>query len=150
MRLAPPDQGGQDGGQAGGQAAQKTPDTVYAHAHSLFIARRYAEAEGVFQTFLSDYPKNPLAANAQFWVGECQYAQQAYDKAAKSYAIAYQNYPQSPKGADSLLKLGMSLNNMGKKTEACLTWGQLRKQFPNAGPNLTRADDEAKKAGCAG
>ena len=128
--------------------AADTPDAAYEQAYALFTAKKYDEAEAAFQAFLAKYPKHPLAANAQFWIGESQYAQNENDKAAKSFAIAYQNYPQGPKGADSLLKLGMSLNNLGKKTEACLTWAQLKKQFPAAGPVLTRAAAEAQKSGC--
>jgi tol-pal system protein YbgF len=130
------------------KAAADTPDAAYEQAYASFTAKKYDEAEAAFQAFLTQYPKHPLAANAQFWIGECQYAQSEFGKAAKSFALAYQNYPQGPKGPDSLLKLGLSLNSLGKKTEACLTWAQLKKQFPSAGPVLTRAAAEAGKSGC--
>jgi tol-pal system protein YbgF len=130
------------------KAAPGSPDQAYEQAYALYTAKKYDEAEAAFQAFLGKYPKHPLAANAQFWIGESDYARGQYDKAAKAFALAYQNYPQGPKGADSLLKLGMSLAGLGKTNEACLTWAQLKKQFPAAGPTLTRAVAESQKNAC--
>jgi tol-pal system protein YbgF len=125
-----------------------TPDKAYEDAFTLLKAKKYAEAQQAFAGFLAKYPKHPLAANAQFWLGETYYDRSQFDKAAKAFAVSYQNYPQGPKGPDSLLKLGMSLNGLGKHNEACLTYAQLKKQFPDSGPPLARAGQEADKIGC--
>lgn len=135
---------------AGGATAATpdSPDSAYAQALGQYKAGKYDAARASLQAFLAKYPKHPLAGNAQFWTGETWYAQGAYDKAAKAFAQDYQAYPQSPKAPDALLKLGMSLNAQGKKAEACLTYVQLKKQFPIVSQNMTGLKAESAKAGC--
>ena len=131
-----------------GKPAADSPDLAYEQAYANIKVQKYDEAEQAFTGFLARYPKHPLAANAQYWLGESYYGRDRFDKAAKAFALAYQNYPQSPKGPESLLKLGLSLNSLGKHNEACLTWGQLKKQFPSASPVLSRAAVESQKNAC--
>ena len=57
------------------------------------------------------YPNDPLAGNAQYWLGETYYVRKDYKNAAAAFAEGYQKYPKGPKAADDLLKLGMSLGN---------------------------------------
>ena len=125
-----------------------SPDEAYEQAYGQYKAAQYAAAVKSFQAFLVKYPKHPLAGNAQYWLGESYFSQSQFDKSAKAFALDYQSYPHSPKAPEALLKLGMSLNSLGKATEACLTYAQLKKQFPASTSVLMRADDEAKKAGC--
>jgi TolA-binding protein len=72
-----------------------------------------------------------------------------YNTAAATFAEGYRKYPQSGKAADNLLKLGMSLGNIGQKKEACLTFNQLAHDFPKASSNITeRATQEKQRLGC--
>ncbi len=109
----------------------------------------YPAAEKNFATFLKSYPDHALAPNALYWLGETFYARKQYDKAAKVFAESYQKYPAGPKGADNLLKLGMSLSGMGKKNEACIALGQLGKQYADGpAPVLRRGEQEMGTLGC--
>ena len=48
-----------------------------------------------------------------------------------------------------MLKLGMSMKELGKKTEACQSFSSLKTEFPKAEASiLKRAEEEAKKLGC--
>ena len=90
-----------------------------------------------------------LAGNAQYWLGETYYVRKDYNNAAATFAEGYRKYPQSGKAADNLLKLGMSLGNVGQKKEACLTFNQLAHDFPKASSNITeRAAQEKQRLSC--
>ena len=108
----------------------------------------YLTAQGEFDRFLKANPSHQLAANATYWYGETFYAQQKYQDSARIFAESYKKYPKSPKAADSLLKLGMSLGGAGKTKEGCVALKQLKKQFPN-GAATKRADSEMAKLSCS-
>ena len=125
--------------------------TQYETAFSQLKSGNYVAARTGFEAFLKANPDHPLAANATYWLGECYYGQGQYEKATRIFAESYKKYPQGPKVADSLLKMGMSLGASGKKKEGCVTLQQLRKEFPSGqGVTLRRADQEMTKLGCNG
>lgn len=110
----------------------------------------YPAAEAGFSQVITQYPDSPLAGNAQYWLGESFYVRQIYDQAAVAFLQGYRQYPESAKAPDSLLKLAMTLNQMGEKKEACLTFDEFLKKYPGAQPTiLDRANRERAQAGCA-
>ncbi len=128
----------------GGQA-----DILYESAFADIRESKYDSAEKKFQQFMSKYATHPLAANAQYWLAETYYVRGDYRQSAKMFAQGYQDYPQGPKAPDSLLKLGLSLSKLNKKDDACLSFAQLKKQFPGeASPVIRRAEQEMKAIGC--
>ena len=85
---------------------------------------------------LTKFPDHKLAANAQYWLGESYYGKKDYAKAAVAFAKGYEKYKDSNKGADNILKLGMSMQMLGKTEEACTAFVNLPKEFPKAPDNL--------------
>src|SRR5579885_2294099 len=133
----------------GGPLPTGTPQEQYNYAFGLLRQADYPAAEQALRSFVQRYPNDPLAGNAQYWLGETYYVRKDYTNAAQSFAEGYKRYPKSGKAADNLLKLGMSLGNLGQKKEACLTFGQLGKDFPNASANIKeRASQEKQHLGC--
>ena len=105
-------------------------------------------AEEKFNTILSKFPEDSLAGNAQYWLGEVYYGRKDFAKAAVAFAKGYEKY-KGPKGPDSLLKLGMSMRELKKKTEACVAFTSLPTEFPKAeAALLSRAKSEASKLNC--
>ena len=105
-------------------------------------------AEEKFNTILSRFPEDNLAGNAQYWLGEVYYGRKHFAKAAVAFAKGYEKY-KGPKGPDSLLKLGMSMRELKKKTEACVAFTSLPTEFPKAeAALLSRAKSEAAKLNC--
>lgn len=130
-------------------APVNSAEGLYESAFADVRDSRYAEAETKFKKFMSTYSTHPLAANAQYWLAETYYVRGDYRQSAKSFAQGYQDHPQGPKAADSLLKLGLSLSKLGKKDDACLSFQQLKKEFPGSEtPASRRADQEMKQLGC--
>ena len=124
-------------------------DQLYKDAFNLLQEGDYAGAEKGFRTFVQKYPQHVLAGNAQYWLGETYYVRKDYDNAATAFALGYQKYPKSGKAADNLLKLGMALGNLGKKSEACAAFTRLDRDFPTATGNVKeREAGERQQVGC--
>lgn len=125
------------------------PASLYEHAFSLVKGGDFAAAETAFDGFLKSYPDHPLSPNALYWLGETYYVRNDYDRAAKVFAEGYQKYPEGPKAADNLLKLGMALAGQGKKNDSCIALKQIAIQYPKGPPPvLQRAEQEMNGLGC--
>lgn len=134
----------------GGALPAGTPEEQYRYAFDLLRKQNFAAAETALAAFVKSHPDNALAGNAQYWLGETFYVREQYDQAAVAFTEGFQTYPDSSKAADNLLKLGMSLGNLGKKDDACTTFGHLISNFPNASAVvLDRARQERKNRGCS-
>lgn len=136
-------------GQPGLPVASDSPAAHYEQAFALLRDRNYEAAGTAFDEFLKRWPNHELSSNAKYWLGESWYVRNNFERAARIFAEAYQAAPKGPKGPDNLLKLGLSLNGMGKKDEACLTLAQLQKEYgASTSPILARAQQEAGRMGC--
>ena len=121
----------------------------YQYAFGLLRQAEYKEAEAAFKSFLQKHPTDPLAANAQYWLGETYFVRNDYTSAAAAFAEGYQKFAQGAKAQDTLLKLGMSLGNLGRKQDACFAFARLERDFPTIGPaNKERLASEKKRYGC--
>lgn len=154
-------QGNSSGAGAAGAAAAGTasvadgvlpagsPQDQYRYAFGLLRQQKFPEAEAALRAFVKAHPKDPLAGNAQYWLGETFYVRGNYDQASLAFTEGFQNYPDSPKAADNLLKLGMSLANLGKTDDACLTYDHLLSNFEGSSTViLDRARQEKKNRNC--
>ncbi|CAI9418512.1 Cell division coordinator CpoB [Pleomorphomonas sp. T1.2MG-36] len=136
------------------QMAAVAPTTVdpgadYDSAYSSIVRGDYAAAETGFKKFLTDFPGDPRAADAQYWLGESYYSRHQYRDAATSYLATYKSHPTSQKAPDSLFKLGLSLEGLGETSAACATYGELTKKFPKAQSGLvSRVTTQKQKLGC--
>lgn len=121
----------------------------YDRAFQLLRESNFDEAETAFKNFIGKNPKDKLIDNAKYWLGETYYARGRFDAAAVAFADAYQAAPKGGKAADSLFKLGMALEGMNKREDACTTFVTVRTQFPHATRSMkTRIEQETKKLKC--
>lgn len=136
-------------GASGATRGSDPANILYDNAFSDIREAKYDAAEDKFKRFMAMYPSHALAANAQYWLAETYYVRGNYQQAARMFAQGYQDYPKGSKAPDSLLKLGLSLAQLGKKEDACLSLAQLKKEYPgDQGPVIRRADQESKRLGC--
>jgi tol-pal system protein YbgF len=106
----------------------------------LLRAGDYAGAADRLQVFLELNPKHELAANAAYWLAETLYVRRNYAAAASAYARTYRAYgPTVAEAPATLLKLGMSLGTLGKPYEACLSYSELSRKFPDAPVHIQQA-----------
>lgn len=125
------------------------PRSDYDAAYDLVLKGDYDVAEASFRRFLASYPGDPLAADAQYWLGESLYARQDYRGAADALLAGYQTYPKSAKAPDMLLKLGLSLYGLGQREAACSTYSEILKKYPKSSNALIqRVKTEQVNASC--
>ena len=117
----------------GGTLPSGSASEQYNTAFGLLKQADYPAAEEALRTFVQQHPNDPLAGNAQYWLGETYFARGKYADAASAFAEGYKRYPKGPKAADDLLKLGMSLGRANQKQNACVALIQLDHDFPHAG-----------------
>lgn len=126
-----------------------TAANLYESAFSKLKNNDYEQAQTEFQSFMDQYPDHKLAGNAKYWLGETYYVRGKYEDATRIFAEGYKKYPKSSKSADNLLKLGLSLDALGKKNEACIALRQLTKENTvGSAPVLRRAQQEMTRLDC--
>ena len=126
-----------------------SPKKQYEFATSFLKNGDYNTAERAFREFVQTNPDDELAGNAQYWYAETFRIRQLYTDAASAYLEGYQKYPKSQKAPINLLKLGVSLVQIGEKDQGCLMITGVKKQYPKANQSvLQKATYEEKKFEC--
>ncbi len=121
----------------------------YEFALSFMKVGDYETAEFALKEFIDKNKDHDLAGNAQYWYGETFRIRQLYSDAATAYLDGYQNYPKSNKAPDNLLKLGITMVQLGEKDEGCNMIKGIKKQYPKASKSvLQKAQYEQKKFKC--
>ena len=127
----------------------ENPEKQYEFAMSFLQVGDYNTAERTFREFVDTNPEHKLAGNAQYWYAETFRIRQLYMDAASAYLEGYQKYPKSDKAPINLLKLGVSLVQIGEKDQGCLMIVGVKKEYPEANQSvLQKAKYEEKKFEC--
>lgn len=126
-----------------------TEQQQYSYAQKLVTKGQYAKAESALTAFIKRYPKAKLVGNAQYWLGQTYYVRKMYTKATRAFLEGYNSYPKSQKSPAFLLKIGMSLNAMGEKSDACDAFRELASRFPNSLESKNKRPPQEKRAGCS-
>ena len=120
----------------------------YENAIKLLWASKFEDAE-IELVDLKSYNPEDLMPNIQYWLGEVHYAQKKFEKAILEFGEGLKKYPDSIKGPDNMLKLGLSFANLEKKNEACNVFYELEVKYESAPKNvLERANSERVKLDC--
>ena len=106
----------------------------------------YETAEFALKEFIDKNKDHDLAGNAQYWYGETFRIRQLYSDAATAYLDGYQNYPKSKKAPDNLLKLGITLVQLGEKEQGCNMIAGIKKQYPKASKSVLQKLSMSKKS----
>jgi tol-pal system protein YbgF len=125
-----------------------TPEKQYKFAMSFLEVGDYIMAERAFREFVLSEPDNNLAGNAQYWYAETFRIRQLYTDAASAYLEGYQKYPKGKKAPINLLKLGVSMVQIGEKDQGCNMIKGVELQYPNAKSVIQKAKYESKKFEC--
>ena len=121
----------------------------YEFAVSFMKIGDYETAEFALKEFIEKNKDHDLAGSAQYWYGETFRIRQLYSDAATAYLDGYQNYPKSKKAPDNLLKLGITMVQLGEKDQGCKMISGLKKEYPKASKSvLQKAQYEQKKFKC--
>jgi len=128
----------------------ESPQKQYKFATSFLKVGDYSTAERAFREFVIDNPEHDLAGNAQYWYAETFRIRQLYTDAASAYLEGYQKYPKGEKAPINLLKLGISMVQIGEKDQGCKMINGVEKQYPKANQSvIQKAKYESQKFECS-
>ena len=127
-----------------------TAKEAYDVAYASILRKEYEQAEMGFRQFLQSYPRDRLAVDATYWLGESYFQRKRYREAAEQFLKVSRESPRSGKAPDSLLKLGMALNGLGAKDQACATYAKVGVDYPSASNAVRQSvERERRRSGCA-
>ena len=126
------------------------PKREFDTAMNLLSRAQYDDASDAFRKFAADNPEHEQASAALYWTGDIAYsAKKDYATAARDFAELLKKYPMAPRAPDSMLKLGLSLFELGQMNEGCAALAALPAKYPQASPAIkTRATNERRDAMC--
>lgn len=94
--------------------------------------RDYDTAMAAFRKYLQTTPQGGMSAQAQYWIGECLFAQKNYQAAAKEFQALVDRYPGSEKIGAAYFKQGLAFAELGMKTQATSAYRKVVAQAPNS------------------
>ncbi|MCC5978152.1 MAG: tol-pal system protein YbgF [Salinarimonas sp.] len=158
-QLRNPDLNGDASEQGNGDAAPRPsiaatgdadPRNLYDSAYALLLQGAYDDAEMGFRQFLQSHPRDALAPQARYWLGESYRGQGRYREAAEQYLTVSTEYAEADVAPQAMLRLGGALAEIGAQEQACATLAEIPLQYPQAASALQEniAREEAR-AGCA-
>jgi tol-pal system protein YbgF len=126
-----------------------TLEKQYEFATSFLKVGDYSTAERAFREFVLSNSDHELAGSAQYWYAETFRIRQLYTDAASAYLEGYQKYPKGKKAPINLLKLGVSMVQIGEKDQGCKMINGVELQYPKANQSvIQKAKYESKKFEC--
>lgn len=130
-----------------GPALASNEQGDFDRAMAMHEAGDFAGAATAFATFTDTYPGGALSAEAQYWRGEAEAGQGAWNRAARAYLASFSGQPDGPRAPQSLHRLGVSLYELGQRDEACLTLAEVSNRYPNS-PSVQDARAARTRFGC--
>ena len=120
----------------------------YENAIKLLWASKYDNALKELEELRKFKPAD-LMPNIQYWLGEVYYAKKDFNQAVIEFGEGLKQYPESIKGPDNMLKLGLSFSNLSQKVDACNVLYELEIKYPETPKNILEiSNTERKKLGC--
>jgi len=107
-----------------------TPELLYKKAFVFLSKRDLDKSRELMQEFIQKYPEHKLIENAYYWIGETYYVEKNYVDSVNYFKKGYEVMPKGHKAPDNLLKLGLSLDNLNKRKEACIIYDKLKSVKP--------------------
>jgi tol-pal system protein YbgF len=118
------------GGEPEGMVPQK--EEVYDTAYLDMVRGNYDLAISGFREFIASGKKQELKDNAQYWIGECRYAQGNYDEAITEFQKVVDEYPRGNKVPSALFKIGKSYYELGDSDEASRYFNAVIGGYPHS------------------
>jgi len=130
------------------KGSDKSPKEKYSNAIDLLWRNKYDEALSELKNLKTLNPPD-LMPNIQYWLGEVYYAKKDFNQAILEFGEGLKKFPDSIKGPDNMLKLGLSFSNLEKNKEACDVFLELLSKYPKGAANvIDRANKEREKLNC--
>lgn len=123
---------------------------AYDYGYRLWEAKLYPEAQAQLKTVAEKWPKSSYASFAQNLLGRAYLDEGKPSLAAVAFYNNYKDRPSGPRAPHSLMYMGVALNKLGRKADACKAFRELDEVYGDKAPQDVRTDAAAAKAkaGC--
>lgn len=111
-------------------AEQSSAQALYTQGYDLLTAKSFDQASTVFLSVVEQYPKDDLADNALYWLGEIEYTRKNYRTALQFFERVEQAYPAGNKVPDALLKQSFAWGHLGDTARAREIAQRLVQDYP--------------------
>ena len=116
---------------------------------SLYKGGQYDAAASGLTAFVQKYPKDRLVADATYYLGESYARLGRHREAAEQFLKVSTDFARSNRAPDALLKLGIALNALGAKEQACATYQEVDRKYPTASSDVRAGvERELKRTRC--
>jgi tol-pal system protein YbgF len=105
-------------------------ESLFTQARDKLAAGDHEEARRLLRQFLTQYPQDPRAAQAQLLHGESYFQQKKYAAAIGEFQKVIDSYPRSPSVEEALYKIGTSFLELRYCTDARTFLGEAIKRYP--------------------
>jgi tol-pal system protein YbgF len=117
--------------------ADLSPEALYQQGVDAQKSGNAQKARELLTKFVEQNPKNELAANAHFWIGESYYTEKSYDQAVLEYEKVIKNYPGKEKVPAAMLKQAMAFKGLGDKKSSKYVLNKLIENHPHTAEAAT-------------
>ena len=132
-----------------GVAMLDAPREQFNAALQAFQNGQYQQAEDGFKAFMAANAGHRLTADAIFYIGETYFQRSRPREAAEQYLKVTTDYARSSRAPESMVRLGQALAALGNSGEACATFAEFGKRYPNATQSVKKlAEREMAKDHC--
>lgn len=110
-----------------------TENEAYDKALNLVLKdKRYEEAIPEFHKFNQTYPQSTYAPNSHYWLGQLLFNKGNLNEAEQEFTIVVEQFKDSSKRPDALLKLAMVAQQKNDKNKAVKLYSLLLSEYPNS------------------
>ena len=95
------------------------------------------EAAAAFDAFAKAHPDSTLAPNAQYWLGNANYALHDCKKAIEAHRVVVARWPQNPKAPDSLVNIATCQQELGDAKGARTSLEAVLAKYPDSSAAAT-------------
>jgi len=127
--------------------AADSAERLYTSAQGQYQARNLGQAVLEFSELIQNFPRHPLAENAQYWIGAAYVAHQDFRQAAIEFRKVVDQYPGGGKAPEALYQLGLSYRNLFEPRRAREMWERVIREYP--GSDAARLARTAMRGGAA-
>lgn len=123
---------------------------AYDYGYRLWEAKLYPEAQAQLKTVVTKWPKSSQASFAQNLLGRSYLDEGKPSLAAVAFYNNYKDRPSGARAPHSLMFMGVALDKLGRKADACKAFRELEEVYGDKAPQDVRTDAAAArtKAGC--
>jgi tol-pal system protein YbgF len=110
-----------------------TENQAYDRAVNLVLKdKEYDKAIPEFQTFNRNFPNSSYAPNAHYWLGQLLFNKTEYLNAKSEFNLVVEQYTDSNKRSDAMLKLAMVEQKLNNSAAAKIWYQKVLEEYPES------------------